>query len=280
MNIKYSDLLPGDLLLHASKGEVSKLIQWASNSEYSHIAMVFKPEQLAEAISSGVHFTNDLKTRINGIPDRFHRIDAWRSIAAGDPIDAAALAALQYSAQLMTGRPFALSQWFELGLICAVRNKAPQNPLCKWLIAKAIEEIVKVDPTRLLCSEFIYLSFFNAHTQPADVLKPKLTRPVREKRAFPKDLDVWELIREYLAAAGKGSRAVDVIAVINEFASVTSPDIDAQWTTAQAAAFQIVRTQWKAMFVGAAAGPHPDLIEPQDFAECPASFRKLGSVSL
>lgn len=280
MKIKYSDLLPGDVLLHASKGEVSKLIQWASNSDYSHIAMVFNPGQLAEAISSGVHFTNDLETRIKGIPSQFHRIDAWRSTAAGDPIDAAALAALQHSALQMAERPFALSQWFELGLICAVRNKAPQNPLCKWLIAKAIDEIVRVDPSRLLCSEFIYLSFFNAATQPPDVLKPELTRPVREKRAFPNDLDVWELIREYLAAAGKGSRSIDVIAVVNEFASVTSLDIDAKWASAQTAAFKIARTQLKAMLVGGATSPHPDLIEPQDFAECPTSFRELGSVTL
>jgi len=278
--IKYTDLLPGDVLLHASKGEVSKLIQWASNSDYSHIALVFKPGELAEAISSGVHFDDNLVDRLKGIPEKFHRIDAWRSIGAGDPISDAALAALRTSAQQMAGRPFALSQWFELGLICAVRNKAPQNPFCKWLIAKAINELVKVDPSRLLCSEFVYLSFFNAVTQPADVLKPKLTRPPRKNRPFPKDLDVWELIREYLDAKQKGSGSAAVIAILSDFASVSSQDIDAEWMTGQAAVLQLARAQWSTLFVSSGVSPHPDLIEPQDFAECPASFRELGSVTL
>jgi hypothetical protein len=271
--IKYDKLLPGDVLLHASKGEVSKLIQWASDSDYSHIAMVYEPGQLAEAVSSGVHFDSDLKKRIEGIPEHFRRIDAWRPTAAGNPISPEALAALKASAQQMAGRKFALNQWFELGLICAVRNKVPDKPIWKWLITLVIDTIVRVDPSRLLCSEFLYLSFFNAVTVPPGKLRPVISRPNRPNRPFPKDLDIQKLIKEYLKASGQGEQLIDVAALINAFASLTSKQIEAGWETARDAVQHMVRPDWVAQF----AGPHPDLIEPQDFAESP-SFYSLGSV--
>lgn len=273
MTISYDQLMPGDLLLHASKGEVSKLIQWASNSDYSHVAMVFQPGQLAEAISSGVHFSNDLKTRIQCVPKNFHRIDAWRPVAVGEPIDAESLEALRRSALAMADRPFALNQWFELGLICAVRNKAPKNAVCKWLIALAIRDIVKVDPTRLLCSEFIYLSYFNAATVPAGKLKPIIARPARPNRPFPRDLDLLELIREYREAAGAGTSLASCVEMLNELTCLTPDEIESEWAGASADALQFLRSAW----TGLLSDDHPDLIEPQDFAESP-SFRALGSV--
>lgn len=271
--IKYDELRPGDVLLHASKGEVSKLIQWASDSDYSHIAMVYKPGLLAEAVSSGVHFDSDLKKRIEGIPAAFHRIDAWRPTGAGDPISDAALAALRASADQMQGRKFALNQWLELGLVCALRNKVPDKPIWKWLITKVIDTFVQVDPSRLLCSEFVYLAFFHAATTPPGQLRPVLSRPNRPNRPFPNDLDIQKLIEEYLKAAGQSAQLLDIAALLNAFAALTSSQIEANWEQARDA----VRNRIRSELTAGMTGPHPDLIEPQDFAESP-SFRSLGSV--
>lgn len=283
MKIPMGQLLPGDVLLHASKGEVSKLIQWASDSDYSHIAMVFDPGKLSEAVSGGVRFDSDLKKRIEGVPQAFHRIDAWRPMPGGKPIEPAALQALKASASTMAGRPFALNQWFELGLICAIRNKAPETPFIKWLLALVIEMFVKKDPSRLLCSEFIYLAFHHAATEPPRLLDPEIRRPSRPNRPFPKDLDLFELVKEYLDAAGKRAELSDVLSLFGLFARLTAGEIEDLWRGASrdaAAVLKDARANWSTLdghAVSTAPSPHPDLIEPQDFAESPL-FRELGAV--
>jgi hypothetical protein len=284
MKIPMGQLLPGDVLLHASKGEVSKLIQWASDSDYSHIAMVFDPGKLAEAASGGVRFDGDLKKRIEGVPNDFHRIDAWRPLPGGKPIEAAALQALKASANAMAGRPFALNQWFELGLICAIRNKAPETPFIKWFLALVIETFVKKDPSRLLCSEFIYLAFHHAATEPPGLLDPKITRPPRPNRPFPKDLNLIGLIKEYLDASGKRADLVDVLSLFDEFAQLRAGETEDLWSEARRSTLAVLkdtRANWSTIdghaTSAAAPSPHPDLIEPQDFAESP-SFCELGTV--
>lgn len=280
MDFNINDLRPGDVLLHASKGEVSKLIQWASNSDYSHIAVVYEPGLLAEAVSGGVQFAGDLIERIRGIPTAFHRIDARRPTGAGDPISDSALEALQQSAQSMKGRPFALNQLFELGLICAVRNRVPETVFGKWLVTRIIDSIVQVDPSRLLCSEFIYLSFSHAKTTPDGLLVPNIPRLKRNDRPFPK-IDVLKLIKEYLDAAGKSTDDAQVMDLINEYSNLTPEQVDAQWTRARATLLSSLTLTRSPLSVlpagGARAGPHPDLIEPQDFAES-GSYKTLGSV--
>src|SRR5512139_3013550 len=114
-NIPARDIRPGDLLLHFSKGEISKLIQWVSDSDYSHVAVVFKPGLLAEAISSGVGFDHSLAERVADTAN-FHRIDVARPLRP-DPLPATVLQALQDSASALKNSKFALNQMFELGLI-------------------------------------------------------------------------------------------------------------------------------------------------------------------
>ena len=47
--ITTQQVLPGDILLGSGIGEISKLIQWAADSDYSHASIVFRAGLLAEA---------------------------------------------------------------------------------------------------------------------------------------------------------------------------------------------------------------------------------------
>jgi hypothetical protein len=273
MNIQLKDLRPGDLLLHSSKGEISKLIMWASDSDYSHIAMVFEPNLIAEAISSGVHFDTPLEPRIKDAEDHFYKIDAMRPLGAGDPLPPGALRALQDRGRTLKDAKFALNQLFELGLICAARNKVPPSKVVKWVLSQVIEHMVEVDPARLLCSEFIYLVFHNAVSVPG--LDPTIESPDRKNRPFPADLDVLVLLAEYWKARKAGVNLVAAVpASLLEVGGLAEDVVDKKFL----AAIAIVRKRLLAAQVGPAQPkPKPDLIQPQDFAESP-SFVLLGTV--
>jgi hypothetical protein len=287
MMINVRDLHPGDLLLHSSRGEISKLIKWASDSDYSHVAMVFRPDSIAEATSSGVRYETPLFDRIKDDQHRFFRIDAVRPTGAGEPMRADVLLALQDSAIELRNSKFALNQLFELGVICAIRNKLPTDPIGQALLTWIFETLVKPDSSRLLCSEFVYLAFHNAQTSPPGLIDPTINPVSRPDHPFPKDVDWLALLKEYQDAQGHGQdEPAALVAAIESVAQAGTPlQANGQALrrafTAVRRELSVARSGWSstgtAASVSAARSPNPELVDPQSFAESP-SFRPLGTV--
>lgn len=281
--VPMSDLRPGDLLLHASKGEISKLIMWASDSDYSHIAMVFAPGLIAEARSAGVLFAEPLDKRVQGIGPAFHFIDVLRP-RRPDPLPGDVLKALQDSALRFKGASFALNQMLELGLICAARNKMPGGTVVQRYLGSILARLVRQDPSRLVCSEFLYLAFRDAQTTPPGLLAPSLVHTDRPNRPFPPDFNLWKLLKEYEDASGSGTE--DVMAELVDTARTVGQDVLADMGAAalpQSAALQslVGQARQKAisgLFLQGGTTPvNPELTLPQDFVDS-ASFNFLGTL--
>jgi hypothetical protein len=74
--LQVQDLEAGDVLLHMGRGELSKLIAWVGDSQYSHAAVVIDETQLMEAAASGVRLAS-LVQRTAMIAN-FHYVDVFR----------------------------------------------------------------------------------------------------------------------------------------------------------------------------------------------------------
>ena len=277
------DLLPGDLLLHAGSGEISKLIKWASDSVYSHIAMVFAPGLGAEAVSGGVGYEIDLPKRVK-LPQIMF-IDAVRPKLS--PLTPDLLLALQHSALSMKDAKFALNQMFELGVISAIRNKVPASRPLKLLLEWVFSVLVPADPARLVCSEFIYLAFLQAQTTPPGVLNPTIVELERPNEPFP-DVDWIKLLEEYRKAGGKMplwlETALTAVSAFDGALETADADLDGRYAAALTSVrgrLLEARPAAPAAFLSAAeaaaAGTHPELLLPQHFADSP-SFRFMGRV--
>jgi hypothetical protein len=280
--IHVNELRPGDLLLHSSTGEISKLIMWASDSDYSHVGMVFAPGRIAEARSAGVLFDSSLAERVAGIGTHFHFIDVLRP-QSPDPLPPKVLQALQDSALSLKDARFALNQMLELGLICALRSKFPGGTLAQRIVGKILDRLVHEDPTRLVCSEFLYLAFRDARTEPPKLLAPRIERKNHADRPWPADLNLGKLLKEYLDANKHGTAAaleeiVDAASGMVDTVALASQDpVD---VGALSTLVRMARTEAKSpLFLGkdASVSPNPELILPQDFVDSP-SFRWMGTL--
>lgn len=199
--IQVQDLRPGDILLHAGIGEISKLIKWASDSIYSHAAMVYDATMLAEAMSKGVRFNVTLAERATDTAD-FSQIDVIRTEQAISPDN---LVALQDSAQAMKTLPFALNKMVELGVICIVKNKITTDPQGRLLLWWLASQLLPSASDKLVCSEFVYRTYHGAATVPPGIVDPDILVLPGPKTAasFPK-IDWAALWEEYEQARANG----------------------------------------------------------------------------
>lgn len=251
----------GDVLLHSGKGEVSKLIQWASDSDYSHTALVIDTNKLAEAVSDGVHLGDSLPARAADQED-FWFIDVFRPRSS--PLSPADQAAIQQCAASLKGAKFALSQMFELGLICVLKNKLPPTLEGRILVWCILDQIVKSDPTRVLCSEFVYRTFAGAQTNPPGKLKPDIEVVMHPARPFPK-VNWEELWREYEAARPHGAPASSIVLPAGLFASAATAQRE----------IAALYAKTRVLLLGNIPNPNPENVLPQDFADS-CSFQALG----
>lgn len=272
--IAVEDLRPGDLLLHVGRGEISKLIQWASDSDYSHVAMVFAPGLLAEAVSGGVGYDHPLAARVASVPQQFERIDIVRPVL--DPIAANVLDGLQASAKRFAGARFALNQMFELGVISALRNRMPSDPAVQRLLTWIFDQLLPDDPSSLVCSEFVYRSYERCGQPELDPTIPAVAS--RAQRSFPRVdwIALWKEYREAkhrqeppasLEAMGMpgGAQALDV---------GTRHRIEQDYLAAQARARSLLvqnePSGWTPL-----GGINPKLVLPQDLAAS-STFKQEG----
>lgn len=190
-----ADLQPGDVLLHMGKGELSKLIAWVGDSQYSHAAVVCDDRQLIEAAASGVRLA-PLAQRVQMVA-AFDWVDVYRPSRLQAPDRAVLLTLLRTALMVYLGRPYPMTSLLMLGITCAVRNKLPGSRDLRRVLRMALDLVIENDPDQVVCSELAYRGFDEAMTTPAHGLRlPVITRS-RQHTPLP-DIDLHALIAECL----------------------------------------------------------------------------------
>jgi hypothetical protein len=272
--IAVKDIRPGDVLLHAGIGEISKLIEWVSDSDYSHAAMVIDLGMVAEAISSGVHFDQSLEERVTDSDHLFTKIDVLRPVNGALPVRPDQLAALQASAHVLATKKFALNKMFELGVVCVFKNKLPPDMRAKVLFTWLANVMIPTDPARLVCSEFVYRTYHEAATGEPRLLDPVIVITSAVARPFPA-IDWGKLWKEYEEAkrkAGPGLQEYFPQPPLIE-SVVTDEELRAAMRRARRSLLEARGQEFDIEMerVGLLA-PNAALVLPQDLADSPTFF--------
>jgi hypothetical protein len=203
--IPLSDVLPGDVLLGMGHGEISKLLAWNGETDYSHASLVVDRGELVEATTGGCKIVA-LTTRQQQ-SNLMHYVDVWRPVAHdGRAFDAKDHAAIAASARPFAGRPYAMDVLTQLAIIVAVRNKTDMPPAVKAIVRVIVDSALKDDPTHLTCTELVYRGLRDAAAQPAQRLRPRIVVAPKSSKPFPK-VDVVALWREVKEMFGKRKAA-------------------------------------------------------------------------
>lgn len=192
--LQVNELLPGDVLLHMGRGQLSKLIAWVGDSAYSHAAMVIGNGELIEAATKGVrHASLAERTRMVAA---FDYVDVFRPLRP-TPRDTTELAALLAAADVYLGRPYPMTSLLTLGIVCAVRNKIPGDERLHEALRMALDLVVQDDPSRVVCSELVYRGFAEAVTTPPNALRLPITHRAAQSTPLP-TIDLIALALECL----------------------------------------------------------------------------------
>lgn len=257
-----TDIRPGDILLHMGTAEISKLIAWAGNSDYSHAAVVLGPDTLVEATGQGVG-TASLQDRLRQTA-AFSWIDAYRFVPDLTPAGLDGICTVAYS---YIGTPYALNELAQLGLLCAFRNKVPRGPWGRWLVRQALDLALKSSTKGLTCSEFAYRCFAQAGTPP-HALRPQIVIQPRSDPPFP-DIDWTALWREYRQAAGHAPRGLEAAEAWPPSAEEPVSDEDLESLAAAVRERHGAQADLLAASgpgVPGDLGPNPKSVEPGDLA--------------
>ncbi len=197
-------LQPGDVLLMMGQGPLSDLIAWASDSRYSHAALVADDGELIEASASGVRRYR-LATRLADQAN-YRWIDAlrWRS-AGGTALEAADAACVLARANALLGIAYPVDQLALFGAIMAVRGKWPVHPLGRWLVRIALDHALPDRGDRMVCSEVVYRAYAECAAVPAGRLAPAILVGPRGGAPFP-EIDWEQLWREIGPLLGPSAR--------------------------------------------------------------------------
>lgn len=286
-----ADLQPGDVLLMMGQGPLSDLIAWASDSRYSHAAIVADDGDLIEASAAGVRRYR-LATRLADQAN-YHWIDALRWHGRGDTVlgetDAACVLA---RATMLLGIGYPVDQLALFGAVMAVRGKWPVHPLGRWLVRVALDHALPDRSDRVVCSEVVYRAYAECAAVPVGRLAPVIVVGPRGSAPFP-EVDweaLWQEIGPLLGApAHRRLQAAGLAAEASPGFDGVPPGPDAVRTIADEeldAARLAVLGQGAALRAtgGQVAGlaadpvlprPNPRLVSPQDLARSP-SLAMLG----
>ncbi|HEY6942147.1 hypothetical protein [Dokdonella sp.] len=203
--VQVAELLPGDVLLHMGRGQLSKLIAWVGDSGYSHAAMVIGRGELIEAATKGVRHASLAERTHMGAA--FDYVDVFRPLRP-TPRDTADIAALLAAADVYLGRPYPMTSLLTLGIVCAVRNKIPGDERLHEALRMALDLVVQDDPGRVVCSELVYRGYAEAATKPPQALRLPITNRASQSTPLPKiDLVALalECLEDYQRANPKGA---------------------------------------------------------------------------
>ncbi len=188
------DLRPGDVLLHLGRGDLSELIAWAGDGQYSHAAMVLDAHRLIEAGPSGV-VEVDLRERLRQVSS-YHFIDAFRRRQPA-PLPATSIDALRQTAMAYLGRPYPMDQLIQLGLACAVRNKLSDDPALRLLLRLAVDAFLGSEDQRVVCSELVYRCFDEAATRPPQALRLTIDLAAVPHQPWPEGVDLVAFLKRH-----------------------------------------------------------------------------------
>ena len=185
----------GDILLMMSTDELSKLIAWFGDSQYSHSALMTTDEIAMEAIANGV-----TKTTVDDFrkPDfKVKYLDVFRTYDRnGNPCNEEQLQAIKASAELLAGIPFEFGKLVQIGVFSAVRQKIPTHPIARRLLRLAFDHILANSDKAMTCSQFVYTAFLRATTVAEVLVLPRITVSGPSGLPFPDDIDWLVLIKE------------------------------------------------------------------------------------
>jgi hypothetical protein len=274
--LQQDDLQPGDVLLHSGTDAVAQIIQWGSDSDYCHAALVYDKTHLVESGSKGI-YALELKTRLAQTQD-YQRIDVYRFERGGKALDATQIQATLQVANAYLGGRYPVGKLVELGLTLTLRTWLPQKAYQRLLLRLVLDLAVKSDPRSQVCSEYVWRSFAEAKVQPS--LAPEIVVVPHSERPFPA-ID-WEALREEFQHI-RGAQHGDGAANASPAAAVLQMHDD----DSDAALMSLHDAARRQLGVPASAGsasqtivdpmPNPRLITPGDLANSP-DFRLVGSV--
>lgn len=227
------DLRRGDVLQHMGRSDLSTLIAWVGDSQYSHSALVTGKDELVEAATGGVA-SSTLSDRI-GMTGGFHYIDVYRphrpQVDDDDGHDKVIAALQPYM-----GTPYPMTSLLMLGLVCTVRNKIPSDPRVRVVVRMALDMVIERDTGEVVCSELVYRGFDQADTDPANDLCLPLITPPRGDAPFP-DVDIPRLLRECLddAALARPDMVAASAPLLAGAADTSAADLAERLATARAA---------------------------------------------
>lgn len=188
------DLSPGDVLLHLGRGDLSELIAWAGDGQYSHAAMVLDAQYLIEAGASGV-VEVALRDRLQQVQS-YHYIDAFRRRQPA-PLPSSDVDALRDAARSYLGRGYPMDQLIQLGLACAVRNKLSDDPTLRLILRIAVDSFLASDDDRVVCSELVYRCFDEAATEPAHALRLAIDLAAVPHKPWPEGVDLIAFLKKF-----------------------------------------------------------------------------------
>ena len=188
----------GDILLMMSTDELSKLIAWFGDSQYSHSALMVSEGLLMESIAAGITETKlaDLKR-----PDfNIKYVDVYRSLdREGNFFTVSQQLAILTSARQFMGIPFEFGKLVQIGVLAAVRQKIPANPIIRRLLRLAFDHVLANSEKAMTCSQFVYNSLLRADVAPSASVTPRIIHSGPSGLPFPDDIDWHELLREIKA---------------------------------------------------------------------------------
>ncbi|MGJ4729586.1 hypothetical protein [Luteimonas sp. SDU101] len=194
-----AELRTGDVLLMMGEGPLSDLIAWASDSIYSHAALVADAGDLVEASTVGVR-RYPLATRLAD-QAHYHFIDALRMEGPDGALDQADGAAVLARALGMLGTPYPVDQLALFGAIMAVRGKWPEHPWGRLLVRVAFDHALPEQAGRMVCSEVVYRAYAECAVLPPGRLAPVIVVGPRGTTPFP-EIDwkalfdeIWPLLQ-------------------------------------------------------------------------------------
>jgi hypothetical protein len=288
------DPRPGDLLLCMGKSEISKLIAWSADSDYSHAAVVIDPENLIEASLGGVRIISLEAER--QLHEHYFFIDTWRSLSTWPhPLTAQNAEALNRIGRHYLNRPYPTSFLPELGIAITVRQKFPEDPAMRYVVRLAMDlaiEVLTKDSDTIMCSELAYRMYMEGEYEPRNLLRPEIIVTPKSDTPFP-EINYYELWKEIQQILPHSLRPIFRAALsIPDSATDEAPQpVDAELGWLNAAAYAGVPTDAelaetarrvaeaaqenaKASGLGAIPIPNPKMITPGDLQSSP-SFKKV-----
>jgi len=286
-----AELRTGDVLLMMGEGPLSDLIAWASDSIYSHAAVVADAGDLIEASTVGVR-RYPIAARLEN-KAKYHFIDALRMQGPGvSPLDAADSAAVLAKAVRLLGTPYPVDQLALFGAIMAVRGKWPEHTLGRLLVREALDHAVPDKTDSVVCSEVVYRAYAECAVTPDGRLAPVIVVGERGTAPFP-DIDwkalfdeIWPLLHPQGQQRLQGTRmqlntvrSTEVHSLHAEFEALVDVsdeelELARQAVLAPAALLAGAATE-AADALGGGPGtvvphPNPRLVSPQDLAVSPS----------